>query len=88
MILKLPFWGRGVNAHKFIIFCDLGFEEVAHPKGLKPPTLAFEARCSIQLSYGCKKKRKENINLPRSCVKEKAPNFLDSKKWGAKRKFT
>ena len=26
---------------------------MAHPEGLKPPTLAFEARCSIQLSHGC-----------------------------------
>ena len=70
-----------------MIFCDLGFEKVAHPKGLKPPTLAFEARCSIQLSYGCKKKRKENINWPRSAVKEKAPIFLDSKKWGDKKTY-
>ena len=26
--------------------------EVAHPEGLEPPTLWFEARYSIQLSYG------------------------------------
>jgi hypothetical protein len=25
---------------------------VARPEGLEPPTLWFEARCSIQLSYG------------------------------------
>ena len=26
---------------------------LAHPDGLEPPTPWFEARCSIQLSYGC-----------------------------------
>ena len=26
--------------------------EMARPEGLEPPTLWFEARCSIQLSYG------------------------------------
>jgi hypothetical protein len=25
---------------------------VARPEGLEPPTLCFEGRCSIQLSYG------------------------------------
>ena len=28
-------------------------ENLAHPEGLEPPALWFEARCSIQLSYGC-----------------------------------
>ena len=27
-------------------------EKVARPEGLEPPTLCFEGRCSIQLSYG------------------------------------
>ena len=27
-------------------------KEVARPEGLEPPTLCFEGRCSIQLSYG------------------------------------
>ena len=26
---------------------------MAHPEGFEPPTLWSEARCSIQLSYGC-----------------------------------
>ncbi len=29
---------------------------LAHPEGLEPPTLWFEATCSIQLNYGCVKK--------------------------------
>ena len=27
-------------------------EYMARPEGLEPPTLCFEGRCSIQLSYG------------------------------------
>ena len=27
-------------------------EEIVGPEGLEPPTLCFEGRCSIQLSYG------------------------------------
>ena len=36
-------------------------DKMAHPEGLKPPTLAFEARCSIRLSYGCILMRLESI---------------------------
>ena len=31
--------------------CKL-LKTVARPEGLEPPTLCFEGRCSIQLSYG------------------------------------
>src|ERR1700732_1678712 len=31
--------------------CKL-LKKVARPEGLEPPTLCFEGRCSIQLSYG------------------------------------
>ena len=27
--------------------------QMAHPEGVEPPTAWFEAKCSIQLSYGC-----------------------------------
>ncbi len=31
---------------------NTNLEELVRPEGLEPPTLWFEARCSIQLSYG------------------------------------
>ncbi len=42
-------------------------KRMAHPEGFEPPTLAFEARYSIQLSYGCVRRSMETNKGRRLC---------------------
>jgi hypothetical protein len=38
---------------------------MARPEGFEPPTLGFEVRCSIQLSYGRERMDLEEASLSR-----------------------
>jgi hypothetical protein len=48
--------GQPPGVYKWCRFADL--KEVVRPEGFEPPTLWFEAKCSIQLSYGRGKRLK------------------------------
>ena len=48
-------YGAGVQHSPQVSFAGFflsSFEKMARLEGLEPPTLCFEGRCSIQLSYG------------------------------------
>jgi hypothetical protein len=49
---------------------DLKSRRMARPEGLEPPTLCFEGRCSIQLSY-----RRVLLILPEVRALERAQSF-------------
>ncbi len=52
------------------------------PEGLEPPTLCFEGRCSIQLSYGPVEKfittRDSRVLYTHSCLCSRTPSEIQS----------